>query len=275
MEIASKHIRYGSRTDHFSLIPIGDIHLGNAGCDIDKLKETVAFIKSSPNTLACLMGDILECIVPNDPRFDPKSVDSRYRITDLDNLVCRQLSDALDILRPIKDKILFILHGNHEQTIRLRHYHDVTLDMARDLKIPYLGYEGFFKLVFERKPDGRKYRGSHTMYTIYASHGCGVSRSTGAKINRLEHVMGFIDCDIILLAHEHKKIISNIVRIGVKTVEDAMVERKQVGVMTGSFLKTYLLGTNSYGANKLYAPNDLGVIKIIMRPHRHDVHASL
>ncbi len=45
--------------------------------------------------------------------------------------------------------------------------------------------------------------------------------------------------------------------------------------MTGSFLKGYVEDSSSYVERQGYMPNDIGVVKIMIKPYHDDIHASL
>jgi hypothetical protein len=274
MKIAYKSIIYTSRSEHFNIIPLGDIHLGNVGCDIGKLQEIVKYIKEHPRCYWIGLGDYIEAINPIDPRFDPQSIDPCYNIKSLSNLIQTQIHDILSLLKPIRHKCLALCIGNHEETVRLRYYYDIGLELARELKTTLLGYNGFVRLQFIRKSNSQA-KPQHIIYTVYCSHGFGNARKSGSKINRIEDVAHYIDADIIILAHEHKKIIApSILKIGINNVGE-VVQKKQIGVMAGSFLRGYVENATTYVEKKGYAPSDLGVVKLILKPDIHDIHCSL
>lgn len=255
---------------------MSDIHLGAAGCDIPKLEETINYIKESPNRYWIGVGDYCECINISDPRFDPYSIDPRYNIPMLSRLIKTQTSDILSYLTPIKDRCLGLFTGNHEETIRLRYHHDVLYEMAEkwDMRGINVGYDGFIRLRFIRNKSTGSPASSH-VFVIYASHGFGSSRTSGPKVNRLENVAHSFDADIIILAHEHKKVIAPpIIKLGL-TERGDLVQRKQIAVMSGSFLKSYVQGATSYSEKAGYPPSDLGTVKITITPETRDLRASL
>lgn len=276
MEITKKEITYASRSEHFNLVGLGDIHLGNAGCDLKKLKEITDWIKSTPRTFWIGTGDYIDCINIADPRFDPYSIDPAYNIKNLSRLIPQQIEDILTYLRPIKHKCLAMVTGNHEENIRLRYNFDVGYEISKDLKSPLLGYDGWVMLQFTRKtPNQTCEKSQITTYLIYVSHGFGGARKSGAKVNRLEDVASYMDADIIILGHEHKKIIAPPIIKLTLTKEGKLCYRKQIAVMAGSFLRGYTEGATSYVERKGYSPADLGIVKIMLKPDIKDIHASI
>ncbi len=257
-------------------MPISDIHIGSAGCDIRKLLETIKYIQDSPNRFWLGVGDYCECINISDHRFDPYSIDPRYNIPMLSRLIDTQKEDFMSYLDPIKDKCLGLLTGNHEETIRLRYHHDLLYEVCEkwNMRGCNIGYDGFIRLRFIRNKSTDSKPSSH-VFVIYASHGFGSSRTSGTKVNRLEGVAHSFDADIIILAHEHKKVIAPpIIKLGL-TERGDLVQHKQMAVMSGSFKKSYVQGATSYEEKTGYPPSDLGTVKIIITPATRDLRASL
>lgn len=280
MEIIDYEITYKSKRDKINLIGLGDIHLGHAGCDKQKLAQVIDYIKNNQNCYWIGMGDYAECINITDKRFDAGSVDPEFRVSDLSDLVSKEYREIKKLLNPIKDKCIAILCGNHEETIRLKHSRDIALDLARELKVRpkqrlYLGYSGFIRLKLKRV--GVKGKHHSLIYLIYVHHGWGSARTSGAKVNRLDNFTRGFDADLVMIAHEHKKVIAPpITMLSVPLRgERKLVERKRLAVMTGGFLRGYQQGTQSYVERKGYNPSDLGIVKVILKCERRDLHASL
>ena len=165
--------------------------------------------------------------------------------------------------------------GNHEEKIRLNYNTDIGFQLQKEFGAPCLGYDGWVRLNFIRKSPNAKAHDTSTIYNIYVTHGhCGAGKS-GGKVNKLEDIATFMDADIILMGHGHKKVIAPpILKLGLNK-EGRLVTRKQVAVMCGSFLRSYVENATSYAEKRGYNPCDLGVVKIMLKPDIHDVHASL
>jgi predicted phosphodiesterase len=275
MNIIKHEVKYRSRTEEFNLYGIGDIHVGSVGCDIKHLREVVDMVKNDPKALWIGMGDFVEAINITDKRFDPYSIDPCYNIRNLSRLVATQIDDVVGYLEPIRNKLIAFVIGNHEETVRLSFNTDVGFELSKRLIAPCLGYDGWIRLSFKRQRSNPLQEPSSTTYHIYVTHGhCGGGKS-GGKVNKLEDICSFMDADLVLMGHGHKKVITPpIVKLGL-TEGGALTTRKQLGVMTGSFLKTYVENATTYGEKKNYAPCDLGVVKITLKPDIHDIHAEI
>lgn len=270
-EILQRKIPYQSRSEKFKIIPIGDIHRGNVGCDEAKLRKTLQYIQDTPNAYWIGMGDYAECIQVDDKRFDEKSIDPNYRIAGISNLITTQMHDVVSDFMPIKDKCLGLLSGNHEETMRLRYKRDIMYEIGERLDMfdKLMGYSGFIRLRFERQA------GTVTTFTIFACHGFGAARKSGAKVNRLEDVAHAFNADIILVGHEHEKIVAPpVLRLGL-TQEGKLIEEEQYAIMTGSFLKGYVEKATTYIEKKMYPPTDLGIVEITVVPDDKSITASI
>ena len=268
MNIITYDIKTVSKKEQFNLIGLGDIHLGSVGCDIKSLKETIEWIRVTPRTYWIGMGDFCECINITDDRFDPYSIDPDYNIRSLSNLITTQIDDVCALLRPIKHKGIAFVVGNHEEKLRLFANRDVGYEMSQKLGIPNLGWDGWVRLRFTRFKDV-------TVYTIYVNHGHKGGGRSGGKINALEDIAMFMDADLVMVGHSHKKVIAPpILKLGLDHA-GKLTSRKQIAIMTGSFLKTYMENATTYGEKHCYAPCDIGVVKVMLKPYTKDIHASL
>lgn len=250
-----------SRTTVYKLTPIGDVHLGARGCDEQAFIDTVKMVADDPLHYTVLMGDMADCILPDDARFDAEDVaewlwQPKYR----SRIVDAQYDRLYTILKTIPpNRILGALRGNHEAKIRTKHYRDLTLDLCRSLGIPYLEEQAFIRLQFGRRG------GTRASYDIYVFHGSSSGRKAGAKINLIQDVGGFIDADIIMQGHVHDKLVSTDARLGLNAAGN-FTKRERFYVITGTFLKTYELGTAGYGARANYRPTSIGAVTLELAP---------
>ena len=58
----SHRVNYESKLETFTVVPIGDIHLGNEACDEKRLKETVKRIQEDDHCYCVGLGDYCEWI---------------------------------------------------------------------------------------------------------------------------------------------------------------------------------------------------------------------
>ena len=171
-----------------------DEHIGDAHCDFKRLLQRIEYVKNTPNAYCILNGDILD----NATKTSIGDIYSQA-ISPMD-----QLNHAVQIFGPIKDKILCITHGNHEN----RTYKNEGVNLSA-LIAAQLGLENRYSptaavlfLRFGEDSCNRKIR-----YTIYTLHGSGGGRKEGSKVNRLAEMASIIDTDIYIHSHTHLPVI--------------------------------------------------------------------
>ena len=263
MEIIERRFEF-RRGQSFRIYYVADQHIGNAGADLKRMKEDVKQILDDPHAYWIQGGDAIDAVVPSDKkRFDPDTVVSR-----LDNVVLDQIKTFEETYEPIADRCLGILRGNHEEQIRLRHHVNVLEGLCLKWNVPSLGDTAFIRLVFSRGKNGAS--GSSSII-LFAAHSNVAGRSGGAKVSRLETLLGYFDADIYMIAHGHKKVshVSTLLSMA-KEGKPRLITKKKIGVMTGSYLRSYQKGISTYAEKGLYPPSDLGAIAVTIDPERRD-----
>ncbi len=254
-------INYKSRKDVFTLWAVGDIHNGNKACAVDKLKQDVQRIKDDPNARWLGTGDYAEFIGHTDKRFDPDAVAENISVSDLRELGPVLMRQVRDFFMPIKDKCIGILQGNHELKYEERFQQRLTAWLAAELETKCFDYSTIFDLVFKRL------RGTTRRFRVYAHHGAGYAITSGGKLNRL---IGFMHrwpkADIVIIGHVHEKMMHKNVPLDGNDKCSKIVQTPQVGIITGSYLKTYSEGVTTYGEQRGYSPVALGAAAIIIKP---------
>jgi hypothetical protein len=261
MRVVQKIIDLDSRTEKdWRLIPIGDIHIGNRNCDIPLLQRIVDRVRDDERALWIGMGDYSDSITCKDKRYDLNSIDSRFATPDV------QYRKIEEIFRPIKDKCIGLLDGNHDYLQWLEHSHNYVDTMAYNMGVPYLTMDAYVRLSVRRHYGEGKTAGAKNI-EFYAHHGWSNARTNGSKVNRIEDLAGiFPNLDLYLMGHVH--LLGNSPSRFQLAVDKSMkiVQKKEHFVFTGSFLKGYVDGTVSYVERKAYQPTALGspCIKMIL-----------
>jgi predicted phosphodiesterase len=179
--------------DQIEIHPMADLHIGDSLSDFKLIMEKINHIKSTPNAYCILGGDLMDTAIAS-------SVGDTYgaNLKPMD-----QLKQCVKIFEPIKDKILAVLPGNHENRVYKSDGLDITELMCAQLGIPQK-YSPTTALLFIRFGDSgghNKYR--PILYTAYVTHGSGGGRKEGGKINRLADLAGIVDADIYIHHHTH------------------------------------------------------------------------
>ena len=250
MECIQKTI---AKTNHFDIVPLGDVQYGNVNTDLDKFKEMIKWIKNEPNCYTILMGDMCEGITIADKRFDILSVYPNLRDR-IDDIAMAEYQEMRDLLKPIKDKILCALRGNHGETLRKHHGVDFDGWLCKELGITNAGYMSFLRIKIDDV--------HASPVTFFLQHGFMASRKKGAKVNGIEDLAAGFDADVFLLGHSHELNVSSNAYLYMDS-RGNLAEKVRYFGHCGSFLKSYKQGTFNYAEVKAYPPLKTGVIKLI------------
>lgn len=178
----------------------GDEHIGDEHCDIKRLKERIEYVKNTPDAYCVMNGDILD-------NATKTSIGDTYT-QELNPM--QQLQRAIELFEPIKDKILCVTHGNHENRTYKKEGINLSYLIAKQLGIDdrYSPTAALLFVRFGKEQKGRKEtNGSGNVrklcYTLYVLHGSGGGRKEGAKAIRLAEMAGIVDTDIYIHNHTH------------------------------------------------------------------------
>ena len=238
----------------FCLIPISDVHMGHVDHDKDFAKKTMDWI-AKKGASAILLGDLIDGICPKDLRFENTSIADEFKVH-LDNLHHKQTEAVLKLIDPIKDNIIAVMVGNHEETVKKYYSYDATQVIAEAIKKPALPDPAYVILRFN-------HGGSKRLVTLFCTHGQFLGgRKRGGKVNRMEDLASDHDADIYLAGHTHDIWETRTCRTGVSKKGNYEKQRKRF-INTGSFMDTYLEGDYStWASRKLFSPIDPGVARI-------------
>jgi len=246
-------------------------------------------IKNDPHSFWIGGGDYAEYISPADTRFDAGSLAPDV-FSDPAGLgdMGRVLTDGLvRLFTPIKHKCLGLVFGNHEAKY-MKEQNQLGLHHALcyNLGVPDLGYSAILKLSFIRNSRYRKPKlftqktkpaqGGTLTLALYVHHGAGAATTPGGKLNRLIQFMNNFRAHLYAIGHVHDEVQKKKVEIGVDEDAEHIVEHLKLGVITGSYLRTYADGPiPSYGEARGYPPSCLGAVKFEITPWKRQIETTL
>ena len=244
------------------LEPLGDLHVGNANFCENKLKERVKVIKEDKNRYWIGMGDYIDGIVStayhSDRRYDFREVDKRFTTVE------DQYQYVLDIFKPIANKCIGLLEGNHDRTVSKMSSFDIVKRLAKDLKVRYLMGSALINLHFVKD------KKLIWDVPLYATHGSYNGKTIGGDINKLEAMANSIYALVYLVGHSHK--IWSIKDVRLKVINGHLVEEYPIFAGTGSFLKGYMQGKYNYAETYMFRPNKVGTVTLIFDPNERRVY---
>lgn len=254
-------------TEWHDLWFVGDQHYGAAGCAVDRIQENVEEIRSRPRARVVLMGDCCDFVNFTDKRFDLTQIQEDFRVH-LDDLPRFGANEFIKMYRPIQEKLICLIPGNHDETIRRRYHFDVAGYIAGMLNIPLLGCVSQIRL---RVRQGAGGNGRSFMVKGVLSHAEKGAQKLGGKVSAASGIQDFFgDHDFIAQAHMHEyaALRRALIEVWGSFGKPKIHERERLLFLTGGYLKTYNEGIGGYGEKRGYAPSVLGSPRMEMRLKR-------
>lgn len=183
---------YPRETEHITLYPISDVHLGAQECMEREFRAYLRQIQDDPSAAVLLAGDVLN----NGLRSSKTDVYKEKHPPDV------QKEMMIDLLEPIKDKIVAGVAGNHEHRTAKESCQDVMKDIFVALRIKerYEPDAAFIKISLGEKPNKKP-----ATYMIYLTHGSGGGAALGSGVSRQDNFQISIEgVDISISGHTHK-----------------------------------------------------------------------
>jgi hypothetical protein len=276
-----RYIWHGSWSDSFKLVYFSDIHWLAKACAEKEVLRQRDEILNDPFTFWIGGGDYGEFIGFGDvKRFDPDAVSDSVTVADLGRLGKKTYEGIRDLFAPIKHKCLGLIVGNHEkQYMRRLQQEDLHGWLCTELGVADLGYSCFMDVVFAQtrgfgqhaprlefaSPKKANHSGSNT-FRVWCHHGAGAAQTKGGKINRLVSFMRQFEADIFFMGHVHDQMGARLTPLIANSDCTKLENRTKLGVISGSYLKTYAQGHTTYGEMKGYEPVTLGAAWVGIKP---------
>jgi hypothetical protein len=184
-----EYIRYefntkklGLKESCVRLYPLVCMHVGAAQCDMEFITEHIERLRKDPNGKGIYLGDGGECVT----RLSKGGIYEQL-------LSPQQQHDVIvEMLDPVKDKLLFGIRGNHGHRIYKETGLSFDKNLCHRLGIPYLGVSAFCNLVVNR-----------SSYDLFLHHGSDSGTGLQSKVTKAENFGRFVQADALLTAHSH------------------------------------------------------------------------
>lgn len=219
------------------ILPISDLHYGNPLFSLSHFKRTLKFLEE-PNVFGFLNGDLCESSIRTS-----KGEIFRQVGTPQD-----QRDWVIEQFLPVKDKLLGMTIGNHEERIYNEVGVDICQDIAKALGIPYRASGMSVKISFG---DNNNYTTDRPYtYWGYFTHGYGGARTKSAKAVKVERTATWLHSDFYCMAHDHVVNVAPDVYLmpDPRTREEKTTNGEKTGFTVGSFKATrkMLIKSNAY-----------------------------
>lgn len=245
----------------FYLIPIGDTHKDaptHADEKFDRLIRRWAPVK---NARFFGMGDYNDLASTSERALLTHSALHEPTRENLDILYRKSADSFLKKIKPISDRFLGMLEGNHYAP--LLDGRTTTDYMCDELGIKKMGVLAHFRITLVT---GKRSRRAGYV-DVYAHHGTGGGATIGASMNKVVRLKDNAQADVYLMGHDHNLSASK--QVSTRFNKDGKLEEVEtIHARTGSYLKGMVPDKASYIADRCGAPRPLGSPYITLIPWR-------
>ncbi len=264
--------------ENHNLFLFGDIHSGSVLSyrhGFDKLCDMLdTEYEGCKNNYAVNMGDNIEAIMVDDKRFSPDKLK--------EPLPLEQMKHAIEMLTPIKTKMLCMLMGNHER--KLWRFGDITEKMCEELGVDYGTYTS--KITVTDKHE-------KVMYKLYVTHGFkNITSTADDPTRRRVHIQLILkrhlkfkagDCAVMVKGHCHKLIVCKPESELYLTDDGTKIKEAYTGGVdnapyihpdarwygnSGSFLRLYGKNMSGYAEIMELDPVEMGFLILVVRDRK-------
>lgn len=249
--------------DFIELYPVGDVHNGDPKTDEKMFEGFVRFIGAEPYRYWLYSGDNLNNAIKT-------SVSNVYNES---RSPAQQKEWFINTMRPIADKCLCFVPGNHEA----RSAKDTDSLLVWDIACRLVGDERAMELYRENEAFVKislgKYSQHHknadpVTYVAWVVHGDGGGAMVGATINKMQsRSMAIEGLDLSISGHVHKGKVGHSFPVRVIDPRNNCIGMRSVSNAICSAWQDY----GGYAARKLLPPGAKGALPIILQGRRKEV----
>lgn len=224
------------------IYPIADVHYGALEHNAEGWAAICKEILAQPNACVVLNGDLI-----NNSTRSSVGVDGVFSETVRPR---DQKRIMVEMLTPLRDRILCITSGNHERRSLKDADDDPTYDIAckLDLEDLFRPNIAFLNIGIGTRADTG---GANQSYRIAVTHGAGGGIYTGATVNRNERFGNVIDgLDCLVVGHTHKGTVTRPGKLYIDAANNQVVQRDYLVVSCVPFMEF-----GGYAAQKMLLPS--------------------
>lgn len=248
----------GLDIDKLKIIPISDTHIGDKTFNTKAFKEALERIKNEENTYTILNGDLCNIALKTS-----KSDSYEDTLTPM-----QQVLTLINYLEPIKDKILVMSIGNHEERIRKDTNIDILWLVAKQLGIENVYSPSWWYLYLTFDWTNKK---RPMLYTITGYHGSGGGTTSGGKINKAKKMGQVVLADIYIMSHVHEPINTKSIIFTPDYQHKSIVKKEMYYCISNAFVEY----ENSYAERMGLLPGNTGLNEIELNGRKKEIRLVL
>ena len=241
--------------DHCNIIPLSDIHVGDSFFNEKKYLKMIKWIENNKDVYVTLGGDLINNAIIG-------SVSDIYGEVKTPSQAKKWVVNSL---MPIKDRILGVVRGNHENRSKKLTDWDITEDIASELDAPYNAESLYINI----KLGNYRNRG-RVNYTMFLNHGAGGGSTPGGRANSVYKANKIVLADLYVVGHYHN-MITFPDTIFVPDLKHRRLEQiKRMYVVSGSYTEY-----GGYAEDAMFAPGKTGCPRIYLSGTSKNFHVSI
>lgn len=244
----------------------GDTHEGNSASATGELDRFLNKVAREKNSYLVHMGDEIEATMIDHKYYDPLTTDEALPLFQMKNVVKRY--------KKVAKKTLVWMYGNHPR--RLAKFGNLTQELCERLGVNFGTYS--CKLILENAKTGA------LIGKMFLHHGFGSIKSNAKdfeqsnankKANLKKKLVGkAADCIVMAIGHTHQLLCVDPAKklimlddgeklkqeyLQIANSSDSYIEPdRRIYLNTGSFVKTYIEGVDTYSDIAGYDPAEIG-----------------
>lgn len=250
-----------STSNKMIIIPFGDVHRDTKSCDVDRWKHFLSYskkiLKKNKNTFFIGCGDYNDFASRSEVQKIASSKLHETTYAKFDEIAMKHVQELCREISFMKGNLLGLLGGNHEW--RFQNGKTATEEMCERLCCKFLGWVAYIRMGITINDLKRN------TLDIVVCHGRAGGKLVGTSFNQVDDMRQvFPNADIYIQGHDHKKGALPTTTINFETVgmEIKPKQRRQWICRSGSFLRGYIDGMESYIVKNVSRALDLGTIRI-------------
>lgn len=244
-----------------TILPVSDVHLGASEHMERDWQDFCDKVLKSPNIYITLGGDLIN----NGTKTSVTNCfDEKYRPREQKRIM-------VEMLEPIKDRILCSVSGNHE-----RRNKDVDDDPAYDimckLDLEHLYRENMAFIKINIGGTSNRTSSNYRMtYCLCVTHGSGGGVLTGSAVNRNERFAYVIDgLDCLIVGHTHKPFVTQPSKIKIDPFNNKVSFRPFKVVSSTSWLSY-----GGYAAQKMLLPTSFAPQTVTLTGNHKEIIVTM
>ncbi len=256
MNSKMKSFDFPADWDSMKIVTINDVHYGDDLSSIAKFRTFIQMIKDDPRFYVICLGDLINNNLKSSKGNCHEDIMSPQE----------QKKGIIKELTPIKDKILYMVSGNHEYRTNKEAGSDPTEDIAMVLGVPYERDGAIFKVTL-----GKDKHNKRVAYVISAFHGQGGGRKVSAGLNIAEDFLSCMDgVDIITIGHTHKLTSGRISSLRVDPKNNCITQIDKLIVVGGHWVEY-----GGYAERGMMRPSPVGPGVIMLDGTKKEFHSMV